>query len=252
MGIVKNIAGQRFGLLTAICIDTKYVSPGKYRGYKWICKCDCGNIRSSFLVNLLRGKTKSCGCRQGGYDNGTHGLRHLRLYTSWHSMIRRCEKSDAPCYERYGGRGIIVCESWHNIKSFYEDMGERPLNTSLDRIDNEKGYYKENCRWATSSEQANNTSRSRLISYGGQTKTIAEWSDIVGIKVDTLYGRIITRGWTIEDALTTPKLKHRYEREHRAEKFKRCFQQGYVHHRIRTEGDLSNRYRHRTSIILDG
>jgi len=198
MGIAHDIAGQRFGLLVAIEIDQSFNKTGHYRGNKWVCRCDCGKIKSCLITNLRRGLSTSCGCNRKG-KHMTHGLRHSRSYNSWHSMIRRCENKDAAYYHRYGGRGISVCERWHSFELFYEDMGERPEGTSLDRKDNNKGYYKENCRWGTEAEQRSNTSRSRRIDYMGEVKTITEWSKITGINVKTIEGRI-KRGWGVDRA----------------------------------------------------
>jgi hypothetical protein len=90
-------------------------------------------------------------------------------------MVSRCEDPKVTAYKYYGARGISVCERWHSVKIFFEDMGERPVGTSLDRIDNTKGYYKENCRWATRYIQSRNTSRTKTITWNGETKTVTDW-----------------------------------------------------------------------------
>ena len=132
-----------------------------------------------------------------------HGLSQTRAYSSWNEMIRRCENPKAVFYKDYGGRGITVCERWHNVVNFYEDMGERPIGTSIGRIDNDKGYYKENCRWETEPTQKLNTSRNRRLFHDGQSKTIREWSDSTGIDYYALLYRI-RRGWDIKRALSEP------------------------------------------------
>ena len=86
----------------------------------------------------------------------THGMRHEPVYETWCDIIKRCTNPNASNYDGYGGRGITVCERWLSFANFHEDMGDRPEGKSIDRIDNDKGYYKENCRWATAKEQAKN------------------------------------------------------------------------------------------------
>lgn len=181
MRVAKDISGHRLGSLLVVKIDDNRDSESRSRAKKkWICQCDCGKVKSFFETNLLRGLSTTCGCSKG--RKPTHGLRHKRAYTSWHTMIRRCEDVNCNGYENYSARGITVCEEWHDIEKFYADMGERPEGTSIDRIDNNKGYYKDNCRWATAREQSLNKSSNRHISFNGMTKTITEWSEHFGIK----------------------------------------------------------------------
>lgn len=121
-------------------------------------------------------------------------------YRTWSGMIQRCKNPNEPAFNRYGGRGITVCDDWLNFEGFLADMGERPKGKSLDRIDNNGGYCPENCRWATRKEQSNNTRTNRRITYKGKTKTLAEWSRCTGIKPSTLRTRL-WRGWSIRRAL---------------------------------------------------
>lgn len=119
-------------------------------------------------------------------------------------MKDRCLNTKAKSYSDYGARGITVDPRWAtDFLAFLADMGPRPKGTSLDRIDNEKGYRKDNCRWASPKTQANNTRRNKTLTLGGITKTVAEWIDQTGVNENTLRGRV-RRGWSPEKALTQP------------------------------------------------
>lgn len=122
---------------------------------------------------------------------------------AWSGMIGRCLDPNHDSYEHYKARGITVCERWMTFANFLEDMGERPLGMELDRTNNDDGYYKENCRWATRKQQCRNMSTNHFITHNGMTKCIAEWAEYAGIKADVLHSRI-KRGWEFERALTSP------------------------------------------------
>jgi len=132
-----------------------------------------------------------------------HGLRETRTYNSWHQMKQRAFTHTATCSKRYVEKGITVCERWLDFKNFYEDMGDRPEGTSLDRIDNDKGYYKENCRWADITTQNRNRSPVLYLTYKGITKTRLEWSQEYKIDYSTLKKRLVA-GWSLEKSLNTP------------------------------------------------
>jgi len=107
-------------------------------------------------------------------------------------------------YENYGGRGIKVCERWKSFDNFVADMGIRPDGYSIDRINNDGDYEPSNCRWATTAQQLNNRRNNRVLELNGERKTIAEWSEQLGVRWDTIRCRVDRYGWTIEKALTTP------------------------------------------------
>lgn len=138
-----------------------------------------------------------------------HGFARLgkvkQIYSLWCRIKDRCNNPNKQHYERYGGRGIKVCERWQNsFENFLEDMGERPSEKhSIDRIDVNGDYCKENCRWATKKEQANNTSTNKFLLIDGQLKTIAQWSEIYGVKQCIISKRII-RGWNPNIAVKMP------------------------------------------------
>jgi hypothetical protein len=116
-------------------------------------------------------------------------------------MISRCTNPEATGYHRYGGRGIDVCDRW--MKSFWnflEDMGKRPPKHSLDRINNDLGYSKENCRWSTQEDQCNNTERNVFLEHDGTKATVSQWAKILGIKANTITCRLL-RGWDAKSAL---------------------------------------------------
>jgi hypothetical protein len=126
-------------------------------------------------------------------------------YKAWMAMNERCANVNHQSYSFYGGRGITVCERWRvSFQSFYEDMGPRPSrHHSLDRIDNDAGYFPDNCRWATKSEQQNNIRSNRPITFRGETLNLSQWARKMGLPSDALSRRL-NDGWTVEDALTKP------------------------------------------------
>ena len=123
-----------------------------------------------------------------------------KIYGIWGAMLRRCRNPRCKAYPDYGGRGIAVCDRWLRFENFFEDMGERPDGSSLDRIDNDEGYSPENCRWRSLTEQGNNKRNNVLIEHGGEFLTPAEWSRRTGIKDATIRQRI-RLGWTVSRAL---------------------------------------------------
>lgn len=130
-----------------------------------------------------------------------HGKTHSSTYQSWGCMIQRCTNKKHLNYKDYGGRGITICEKWLTFSGFYEDMGDRPEGTSLDRKDNEKGYCKDNCRWLSQKEQSNNTRANVRITFNGETLTVSQRAEKTGIKRGTLNNRLFRGKWPLELAL---------------------------------------------------
>jgi len=129
-----------------------------------------------------------------------HGMTGTRVHNTWLRMLDRC-KNDRQ--RTYGKRGIQVCERWQSFEAFYADMGEPPTDDhSIDRIDNDGNYCPGNCRWATRTQQARNTSRNTILEHNGMAMTLAQWSQQTGIKASTICRRLYVSGWTVARALT--------------------------------------------------
>lgn len=193
-GVKDDLTGRKFNRLTVLGFASRDWQ-GKSR---WECQCDCGTKTIVDGYNLMSGHVKSCGClniESIKNRSTTHG--HSRtgesIYPVWKSMRARCNNPNNHAYKNYGGRGISICKEWdENFQSFYDwstNNGYKP-GLSIDRIDNEHGYFPDNCRWATVEEQANNRRRCRNITYNNITHTIAEWSRILNTPYSALSSRI--------------------------------------------------------------
>lgn len=198
MNKLIDLAGLRFGILIVV----------EYSGeYKWLCLCDCGKEKIVRSGDLKNGSTKSCGCLK---NRITHRHTKTKAYTSWAGMIQRCTNSNNTSYINYGGRDkpITVCERWlpenNGFQNFLKDMGEPPTNKhQIDRINNDLGYYKENCRWVLPKINSRNRRNNHLLKYNGKELCFAGWEEITGIPQATIRQRI-KNGWSIKRALTTP------------------------------------------------
>ena len=158
----KLTFGDRFGNLTYLADATSCKSPGGTSRRRVFCVCDCGSFVRVHLGNLQQGGTTSCGCARLKAVT-THGMCHHPLYKTWQNMMSRCNNTNVPEYKHYGRRGITVSPEWRNIKNFLDDMyPSYESHLTLDRINNNAGYSRENCRWATNAEQGQNTRTTRL------------------------------------------------------------------------------------------
>lgn len=169
--------------------------------------CDCGIAKEVRIGNLMSGSTNSCGClgsKKSGERLRTHGQSATLLYSRWCSMHERCKGYKKRDRQRYTERGITVCPNWSSFDTFKNDMGEPPTPShSLDRINNDAGYSKKNCRWATNEEQSNNKSSNVFIEYDGMKKTVAQWAKEMGVCRKALMYRV-KAGWSAYSALNMP------------------------------------------------
>lgn len=202
---IIDILGQRFGRL--LVIERLGKKPGiTGRAIYWLCECDCGSIVEVSGVELRRGNTVSCGCYS--IDRSTiHNGRHTRLYSIWGTLVKRCENNKYKGYKNYGGRGITLCKEWREFKNFQKWARESGYEDTLtiDRIDNNGNYCPENCRWVDMKVQNRNKRSNRIISFGNDACCMSEWGERIGEKGQLIRDRIDKLGWTIKEALTTPK-----------------------------------------------
>lgn len=207
--LVNDLTGKRFGKLVVIG-----VADDGQRKTSYICQCDCGNVKKIRADGLTSGATKSCGCLKrertqseeiqkdvyrGGRKPGSKNKRGktsgTRLYWIWQGMKGRCYNPNDARYDRYGGRGLTVCDEWKNDYIAFHNWALANGYTddlTIDRIDNDKGYSPDNCRWATIKEQCNNRSTNINITIGNSTRNLTEWCEIFGLdykKVNARYHR---------------------------------------------------------------
>ena len=183
---IIDMQGKRFGRLLVL----EYA--GKNR---WKCLCDCGNVVYPIGSNLRSGDIRSCGCLRKEVSmarSKTHGKSGTRIHQIWKAMRARCRNKNNIEYKNYGARGIDLCKEWDNFENFYswaQGNGYRD-DLTIDRIDVNKGYSPDNCKWSTLKEQANNKRNSNRLTYHGETKTIAQWSEEKGMCPSTLAHRV--------------------------------------------------------------
>lgn len=205
--MVEDMTGRRFGRLSVLGRFHR----GKRAAYWW-CRCDCGNEVAVNSHHLRVGKTKSCGCLKNELSsermtrsNYKHGKSRTRLHRIWVDMRKRCSNSNHWAYQRYGGRGIFVCDEWSNFESFEQWSVRNGYSETLtlDRENNNGPYSPENCRWVSRKEQSRNRCSTILLEYKGECLPLSEWAEKLNMKYSTLYGRIYHYGWSIEKALST-------------------------------------------------
>jgi len=202
MKTVTDITGNIYGKLQVL----KYAKRSPSNKPMWLCKCECGTEKEIIGAALKNGKTVSCGCfhkQQLKERRTTHGMSGSPEYNSWAGMINRCKNPSHKDYALYGGKGIIVIDTWSSFFNFLSDMGNKPgPSYSIERLDGNKNYCPDNCVWATKKQQANNRSNVRVFTYKGVKKTISGWATYSGIAHSKLYHRLVTLNLPIEKALT--------------------------------------------------
>jgi len=175
---------------------------------QWLCLCDCGVLKLVRGSKLKSGHTSSCGCLQRETTSRTmktHGKRSSRAYNSWSGMKNRCLNHKTKKFYLWGGRGIAICKLWiDSFEAFYAYMGDPPPKSTLDRIDNNKGYEPGNVRWATPIEQSNNLRTTKKYDLNGESKTLTELAKLFDCSRDAIKSRL-KRGQTIEDIAKTFK-----------------------------------------------
>jgi hypothetical protein len=190
-----NLLGQRFGALLVI----RPTSKRQNNSAVWACRCDCGSDLDINAAYLKEGWKTSCGCIGQNKERN----RNRRTYSCWKHMLYRCTDPTHKSFEDYGGRGITVCARWQVFENFFADMGEMPPGLSLERKNNNRGYCKSNCKWASTKTQNRNKRDTRLVTFRGRAQCCSDWAREYGIKVQTFHTRLYN-GWTFKQALLTP------------------------------------------------
>lgn len=208
-----DLTGYKFGRLTVI---------RRSEGYKWECRCVCGNSCVRLGSQLQRfqrlNRRQSCGCWKNELAverrraAATHGLTTIgagivsnKLYDVWRQMLRRCENPLCKDFPAYGGRGIKICDAWHDGRIFVKwclDSGYQE-GLTLERQNVNGNYEPANCTWIPNKLQAKNLRKNIILEFSGKTLCLSDWSRLLGIHIQTLLGRY-RRGWTIERILSEP------------------------------------------------
>lgn len=204
----KDLTGQRYGRLTVLARTADY-RPGIA---VWNCQCICGTV-----TKVRTGELKhrvSCGCANTDAASRevrrvratTHGRAKTRVWNTWVNMIQRCHNPNAGGFEKYGGRGITVCERWReSFEAFLADMGEMPTEKhTIDRIESRLNYTPDNCRWATMKEQQNNRTNNCRLTLDGETMTLMQWSERLGVDRHTIRNRL-NSGWPMAKVLSSAR-----------------------------------------------
>lgn len=187
----RDLVGQTIGRWSVM--EWAGASPSR-----WVCRCTCGAERIVLAGNLTSGKSLSCGCYRNElskFRSVRHGQARLnqasRIYRIWTGILTRVSGTSKPHHRNYKNRGIDMDPRWRSFETFLADMGDRPSRAhSIDRVDNSRGYWPDNCRWATNVEQARNRRSNRLFTHDGVTAPVAAWAERTGLTSGCIIGRL--------------------------------------------------------------
>lgn len=200
--------GDKKGRLTFIKECEPEVNPRGKKYRRGVFLCDCGNTHNTRLSKFNCDDIESCGCLR--LDNfmkkcATNPHYKTAIYNCWSNMIQRCTNTNNTDFNHYGGRGITVCEEWKDFNNFYEDMKDGHLDDlTLDRIDNNSSYNKDNCRWATRKQQGRNRRCNLYLEHKGESLCASEWAEKIGMSKACFYDRL-RRGWSAKDCIEIPR-----------------------------------------------
>lgn len=200
MGAPHNLTGKRYGRLVAV----RQLGL-ESQGMRWELKCDCGATTTAIANKLKSGNKRSCGClqRDATVDRfTTHGQSmRTRAYTAWRAAKTRCYNKNWWAYDRYGGRGITMCDRWKDsFVAFFEDMGECPPDFTIEREDNDKGYEPGNCRWVQKSEQHVTKTGVIVVEHLGKKMNLTQFAKAVNVPYRKLYHKINKTGASPHEA----------------------------------------------------
>ena len=214
MSALRDFTGERIGRLVVLGRAEDFVQPNGRRRTQWDCVCACGDYLTVLSDNLRKAHTKSCGCLRvdtcsfTGESVAIHRRSRSREWWAWTGAKQRCHNPRCRSYPDYGGRGIKVCAEWlGGFPAFYADMGRALEGMTLERVDVNGDYCKENCVWATSKEQSRNKRNTVRVEFKGTETSLAALAEAYGITRDLAYDRFCRQGWSIEKTLNTPKRK---------------------------------------------
>ena len=205
--------GKRFGRLRIV--GFVHASP-PYRGWWWVCECDCGSSKTLIPGDVKSGKVRSCGCLHNEVcseraSKFTHSVYdHKRLYSIYNGIKKRCYSDSEPRYKDYGARGIEMCDEWLNSSNGFDNFVEWSLANgyndalSIDRVDVNGNYCPANCRWISIQDQANNKRDTKWVEYKGERVQLKKLCDKLGVTYDTVHNRIYNLKWSVEDAIEKP------------------------------------------------
>lgn len=187
--IISEMIGRRFGRLIVIEFIERKLTHIFFK-----CKCDCGNYTVVSSNNLRRNHVQSCGCLQRERASNYHfkhgeSLNKTTEYRTWKLIKYRCSNINDKKYSHYGGRGVTMCKEWmESFETFLKDMGRKPChNYSIERIDVNGNYDKNNCKWATNYEQNRNKRNNIWLQYNGKRMVLQDWAKEIGVSYSTIY-----------------------------------------------------------------